>query len=325
VRALGLTGARVEGGVELEGDLAVVARLNRELRAATRVLVRAGEVRARDFEALRRGAGQLDWRRFARGGVRASVTATAHKSRLYHTGGIAERVEQAVIAALGAGEEPLDLIVRGERDVFTISVDSSGELLHKRGYRLEDAGAPLRETLAAGMLALAGWKPDEPLVDPMCGSGTIVIEAALTRLPRRGYAFERWPGAENLSTTDDKFVTGQRQISGFDVDPGTIALARRNAERAGVNVSLEVADVRALKLDGPPGLILTNPPYGQRLRPAELRPIYEALGRLARSSGWRLALLTTDERLARASGTPRGAHRLVNGGLRVTLYTFGGN
>lgn len=330
---------RVEGGVELAGDEEVLRRTNLWLRTATRVLVRVGEVRARDFAALRRDVAVLPWERFAAGVARVEVDATARKCRLYHTGGIAERVEAAVRERAGTGDGELHVLVRGVDDVFTISVDSSGELLHRRGYREETAKAPLRETLAAAILALAGWDPGTPLVDPMCGAGTFVLEAALLALgrppgARRGFAFERWPGhrADLLRALRDAAAAAERPappapILGSDRDPGAVEAARRNAERGGLarHVTFACADAAAAALPDAPGLIVANPPYGRRIPPAVQRDAHAALAALARRArAWRLAVLTSDPALPRALGRrPDAQHALVNGGVRVRLFVFG--
>jgi putative N6-adenine-specific DNA methylase len=229
------------------------------------------------------------------------------------------------------------VIARGADDLFTISLDTSGELLHRRGYRSEDAGAPLRETLAAGLLQLAEWDGSTPLFDPTCGSGTVVIEAALLAAQRapgrhRCFAFQSWPTYspslwEALLVAAD---TAARPLHpgllyAADLDPQAIAVARRNAARAGVEslITWAVADLRRSHLPaGPPGLVLSNPPYGVRLRTPQR--LYHELGRLARSvAGWHLGVLTTDPRLAHAAGPLPHRHSLFSGGLRVTLYLSG--
>ena len=331
--ALGLAAAAEPGGAAFAGDIVALYRANLWLRAATRVLVRVGEVEARDFARLRRRAAELPWDMFPRG-PRVEVAATIRRSRLYHSGAVAERIAGAVadrLGAPGADAPVLDLVVRGENDRFAISADSSGELLHRRGYRREDAGAPLRETLAAGLLALCGWDGARPLHDPMCGSGTIPIEAALVaagRAPGRARAFacEAWPGARPdvlaALRADGAGRAPRVAIAGSDIDPRAVAAAERNAARAEVSawVSLAAADVAAVRLPPGPGLVLANPPYGRRLRAGG--DVYRALGRLARDAGWDLAVLTGDEALARRAGRPAERIALVNGGVRVGLYRY---
>ena len=333
----------VPGGVTLQGDLTTLYRLNLWSRLATRVLLRVGTVRALHFEELRRKTSALPFADYARSAVRLRVSATAHRCRLIHTGALAERVTLALADAgvsLTTDEAAplLHVFVRGDADVFTLSVDSSGELLHRRGYRLEDGGAPLRETLAPALLALAGYDPSQALADPMCGAATLVIEAALLSLRRapglgRRFAFQDWP--RFAPSTFKQLVDEARQneraelsqpIFASDRDPQVLAMARRNAERAGVLSFLQFreSDVRHLKL--PPvekGLILCNPPYGRRLRDPRLVETYRALGALVRRSpGFRLSILTTTQPLAQAAGPIAQVDWLRNGGLRVGLFSL---
>lgn len=339
----------VTGGVEFEGDEDVLARAHLELATATRVLVRAGEVRAREFAALRRGVARLAWERFAAAPPAVEVDATARRCRLYHTGAIAERVAGGVADRLGAPAEAakaaeeagptLHLVVRGEDDVFTVSVDASGEPLYRRGARVETGRAPLRETLAAGLLALCGWDGETPLWDPMCGAGTILVEAARTALRQppgagRAFAFQAWPGfrEEAWRRLVGASLAAARStlpapVGGSDRDAAAIDVARRNLERAGLgaHVTLARADAAAAPLPGAPGLLLCNLPYGKRIPAAAVRGAVAALGRLARRApAWRLGALA-----AAATDVPaaigrraEAVHALVNGGVRVRLYVF---
>jgi putative N6-adenine-specific DNA methylase len=325
------------GGVSFAGDARAVWRANVALRTATRVLARVGTVRARDFAALRKGVAALDWAPFAARGATVACHVTAKKCRLYHTGGIAERVAAGVADRVGAGAggPPLPVHVRGEHDEFVISVDSSGEMLYRRGWRVDTAPASLRETLAAGLLALAGWRPDEPLVDPMCGAGTIPIEAALRALGRspgatRAFGFQTWPGfdAAAFAAAVAELGAGARAappapIVAGDRDAAAVTLARRNAERAGVAavVTFFTGDAAAVPLPDRPGLIVVNPPYGKRLPEQAALQSLAALRRRAR--GWRLAVLAPPAVLRAARlGTPSARHPLVNGGLRVELSVY---
>jgi putative N6-adenine-specific DNA methylase len=343
-----LPGARevtpLPGGVEFSGDLAVLYRANLWLRTASRVLLRMGELRALHFASLRRQIAQLPWERFAAGPVRVGVAATAHHCRLYHSGGVSERIALGLSdrgltvrpeSDPAAGPE-LHLVARGQDDVFTISLDTSGELLHRRGYRVHDTGAPLRETLAAGLLSLAGWDGTTPLLDPTCGSGTLVIEAALLATGRapgrnRAFAFQSWPTYQAalwsaLLAEADAAVRAVPPglLHAADILPAAVAVARHNAERAGVEslISWSVADLTHGQLPaGPPGLVLSNPPYGVRLGGPQLQRLYRDLGRLARRApGWGLGVLTSDPRLASAAGPSQYSYPLYNGGLRVTLH-----
>jgi putative N6-adenine-specific DNA methylase len=339
----------VEGGVELAGPLSVGMAANLWSRIATRVVVRLGEVRAREFAPLRRALAKLPWARFVPPERPLRVEVTAHHCRLYHTGALAETVALAVEDCVGklparrdedeAEGRPLTrILLRGEDDRFTASADASGELLHRRGWRTEAGAAPLRETLAAGILALCEYDPRAPLVDPMCGSGTFAIEAAAVAagIPPgrgRGFAFETWPchdpavwqGLQGQATSPSSGAL----VHASDRDGRAVEMARRNAARAGVENAVEfrVAALGQAVVPDELGLVVVNPPYGRRLgqRAQALRlgrDIGQTLAR--RYRGWRAGVLCPDPQFVAAvtAGTrkpPAATHALRNGGLRVTL------
>ena len=343
LKALGIGEVRaVGGGVEFEGGLRELYLANLWLRSASRVVVRVGSVKCSDFPDLFRKSSRLPWGKFLSPATPVAVRATCHRSRLMHTGRIATTIGEGIDSALGrsapAEGETQQVLARFEDDLCLLSVDSSGELLHRRGYRVETAHAPLRETLAAGLLQLLGWHGDSPLLDPMCGSGTLVIEAALLagrRAPGmdRSFAFMNWPGYrpglwEALRLEARR---GERSpavlLAGCDRDLAAIEAARRNGERAGLGeaVTWDLRELADQVRHPGPGLLLCNPPYGERLgRGEDLRPLYRQLGQVCRDSfaGWQVAILCPDERLARATGLPlEKCAGLVNGGIDVTLYS----
>jgi putative N6-adenine-specific DNA methylase len=349
------------GGVEWRGPAEAGARANLWLRIATRVLVRVGTVEAREFAKLRRGLARLPWASFVPAGATIAVRATTTRCRLYHTGAIAEQVllgvgdavrdvrafEKAAVTATDDATRDDDapnatttIYVRGVGDAFTFSVDATGELLHRRGARTEIGAAPLRETLAAGVLALAGWTPAEPLFDPMCGAGTIPIEAAMQATGRapgldRTFAYESWPvftaHPEIARALLDEARAAIRAtpsggaIAGSDRDPNVIASAERNAARAGVEarVTFSCAALEDARPPAGPGLVVLNPPYGRRLGdPRRIEREYRDLGRAlrARFPGWRAAVLAPARVSPAALALSRPTHvPLVNGGLRVNL------
>jgi putative N6-adenine-specific DNA methylase len=349
--------ARVEeGGVEWDGSLESVARANLWLRTASRVLVRVAEFRATAFFELELHAKRIPWNRFVAAGSQVEFRVTCRKSKLYHSDAVAQRFAQAVerlvpsvritrARVAGDDDDATDtddrqlFVVRFLHDVCTVSVDSSGPLLHRRGYRQQIAKAPLRETLAAAILLGAGWNGDIPLVDPMCGSGTIPIEAA--RLARfiapgrdRGFAFLRWPEVDRAQWTkllDDarsgELPASPVEIVGADRDAGAIEAARANAERAGVadDVEFRVQPISALEPSEPPGLIATNPPYGVRVGESDaLRNLYAQLGNVARSArpGWTVALLSAERRLEQQTRLAfEERFQTRNGGIAVRLVT----
>jgi putative N6-adenine-specific DNA methylase len=331
VQALGLPARAAAGGVELQGTVREVMLLNLWLRTATRVLVRLGAVKATAFPELVRKASQLPWAAFVRPGARVEVRATCRKSRLYHSGGVAERLLlalQSQVKGAAEGEGQL-LVARFDRDVCTVSVDSSGELLHMRGWRGPQAKAPLRETLAAALLLAAGYDGSEPLCDPLCGSGTIAIEGASIALQRapglgRRFAFEQWPGfshGEYQRVREQARALGQPArfaIEASDQDAGAVAATKENAAKAGVEVRVVQRRLAELPPDQGGGLVACNPPYGVRVVAGNVwRELGEALRRRPR---WRVAAVIADDRAAADARLGfRAVVRTENGGLRVAL------
>ncbi len=352
-RALGLEAELEEGGVAWRGDLRSVLLADMGLRIASRVLVRLSSFEARSFAELQRHAEKVEWRRVVGAGSAVRFRVTCKKSRLYHSDAVAQRLADALMRRvkgvraeggslaedeLPDGEDAGLVVVRMMRDVCTVSADASGALLHRRGYRQATAKAPLRETLAAALLAASGWDGVAPLVDPLCGSGTIPIEAALLARriapgARRHFAAERWPGVPSTLPDDvrralerDALERAPGLIAGSDRDAGAITAARANAERAGVSPDLELAvrSISALALsEGPPGWIVTNPPYGVRVGEAEgVRDLWARLGTVLRerAGGWRVALLSPDPALERQLGFKlERAAQTTNGGIPVRL------
>lgn len=372
---IGITARADEGGAGWEGDIASVYRSNLWLRTATRVLVRVARFKATSFWELERRAAEVPWTSVVRPGATVAFRVTARKSKLYHTDAIAERLARSIVEKVrgvqvagtaaddesdddsamplagGGADGPVQLfVVRISRDELTLSADSSGEPLYRRGYRQAVARAPLRETLAAAILLGSGWQPDEPLLDPFCGSGTIPIEAALmagriapglaasTRSPR-DFGFLRWPGFDGSlwqKCVDDARMMAREvpanRIAGSDRDAGAIAAARANAARAGLDdvIRFDEAPVSALAVpDGHTGWVATNPPYGMRIGDqADVRRLYAAFGRAVRerAPGWGLAILSPDRRLDGITGSEWGSpltERLQtrNGGIPVTLVS----
>lgn len=340
----GFAGARVvPGGVELRGGWPDVWRANLVLRGATRLLVRIAEFRALHLAQLDKRARKVNWASVLRADVPVRVEATCRKSRVYHAKAAKQRVERAIAEELGApvdGETGLQIKVRIEDDLCTISVDTSGDSLHKRGHKVAVSKAPMRETLAALFLRQAGYRGGEPVLDPMCGSGTFVIEAAemaagLFPGRSRSFAFEQLAtfDAETwaaLKQTAAPVMPAQR-FFGSDRDAGAIRSALANAERAGVADMCEFAQGAISDLtrpDGPAGLVIVNPPYGARIGNKKLLyGLHGALGQVLkeRFSGWRVGIITNEAGLARATGLPfkPPGPPVPHGGLKVRLYQTG--
>ncbi|NDY41359.1 class I SAM-dependent RNA methyltransferase [Dissulfurirhabdus thermomarina] len=345
VETLGTPGRVRPGGVEFRGDLRGLYRANLHLRTAHRVLVRVAAFAAPGLAAVARETARYPWEIYVPAGCPVRVRVTAHRSRLYHTGAVAERVLRGIADRLGRSVEPASgpsgagevlLVVRVAGSHLQVSVDSSGAHLHRRGWRRAHAAASLRETLAAGMLLAAGWDGTAPLLDPFCGAGTIAVEAAFIAAGRapgiaRSFAFEAWRNFDpalfdelrELARRQERPVTAA--IRGADLDPRAVRAARANAARAGVAeaVTFLRAPVEALEPVGDaPGWIVSDPPYGRRSRvPGGAERAWAALGRRLRRrfSGWRVVVLGPD-RLAPALGLPLEPLALLdNGGLKVRL------
>lgn len=342
-------------GVSLSLTFAELFRLNLWSRCASRVIVRLASFEARDFATLEKAAARVPWARVLAPGASVRVRVTCKKSRLYHSDAVAQRVARGIVGAVTTAqvlgharddddddeEQPSQLIVvRFDHDRCTISADSSGALLHRRGWRLAVAKAPLRETLAAGMLAALPWRADVPLVDPFCGSGTIGIEAALRARDMapglgRAFALEQWPQAPVAAHAAEREAARARvkpsagvPIVLRDRDAGAIDAARANAARAGVLDDLVIEQGALSDTDlaamGDRGVLLTNPPYGQRVSGgADLRGLYARLGDVLRAGGrgWRLGMLVPPDRAlaGQLRLTLEPALRTANGGLPVEL------
>ncbi|WKW10973.1 THUMP domain-containing protein [Pseudogemmatithrix spongiicola] len=365
LRTLGFADAAAStGGVRFACDASGLARANLQSRLASRVVVRLATFKALAFHELERAARRVEWTRMLGPNASYRLRVTAKKSRLYHSDAIAQRVAEAIERAVPGArrvdgpakdeDEPLDdtphalgvaadaasaqlFVVRFEHDRCTVSADSSGALLHRRGYRQAVAKAPMRETLAAAMLSAARYDVRQPLVDPFCGSGTLLIEAAMMarRIAPgswRSFAAERWPevpaeawARQRAQAAEQVLPKAPAAIIGADRDAGAVAAAIANAERAGVRADLEVLQrpLAATQLPPGPGLLITNPPYGVRVSErGPLRDLYATLGRVLREQGrgWRFAMLSADRALDGHTGL-RFTERLrtSNGGIPVRV------
>lgn len=332
------------GGVEFSGDLQVIYRANLHLRTASRVLLRFANFHSAAFSELRRKSNILPWETYLSPGQPVAIRVTCRKSRLYHSAAVAREVTSAIGDRLGIKPELLPfreeletqlIIVRLVDDECAISIDTSGALLHRRGYRLATAKAPLRETLAAAMLMASGWDTQSPLLDPFCGSGTIPIEAALMarKIPPgrvRHFAFMNWPSFD-LDLWESLLAESQGQalmdfpkIQASDRDAGAIRVAQANAERAGVAEHIEFT-CRAVSAIEPVGTgwVVTNPPYGLRVRSShDLRNLYAQFGKVLRLKcpGWQVAILCSELLLLQTTGLSLDTSiSWVNGGVQVRL------
>ncbi|MCB9686684.1 MAG: class I SAM-dependent RNA methyltransferase [Alphaproteobacteria bacterium] len=342
--ALGARPRAQTGGAVFEADTDLLYRIHLHSRIAARVRVRVGEFAATTLEALGAAVRRLPWDRFVHPRQPVKVEVASHRSRLRHREAVARKAEHAIRDAArvprrtDAGRPPTDavgVLIRIEDDRAEVSVDASGDLLHRRGWRREHVGAPLRENLAAACLWLAEWSPGEALLDPVCGSGTFAIEAATIALARppgagRTFAFHGWPSFDAdawtrvLAEPPEEAVTPRLFAS--DRDPKAITVARANARRAGVEqaVRFEVRDLAAAVAPAPTGLVIANPPWGGRIK-GELEAM-ELLSRALRGplAGWRWALLAPRHIVPHRLGlTCEPIARFNDGGVDVVLHGGG--
>jgi putative N6-adenine-specific DNA methylase len=344
---LGIEAVSSPGGVLFKGNLNTLYFANLHLRTASRILARLGNFfHATSFPELQKRLSRLPWERFLTPGQPVTFRVTCHKSKLYHSDAVIRSANAALSERLGRSsplindqedsvQPPQLVVIRLVDDRCTVSVDSSGVLLHKRGYRQAVAKAPLRETLAAVLLMASGWERVAPLLDPFCGSGTIPIEGAMMALGippgiNRRFAFMDWPGYDEYLwqetvTNWEKPQIHPPPIQASDRDAGAIKMAQANAERAGVLDFIEFTCQAVSSMSPHPGIgwIVTNPPYGLRISEGkELRNLYAQFGNVLRQKcpHWNLAVLCSDPALLGQIGVRLDTSlSLVNGGIRVRL------
>ncbi|MGE4351922.1 MAG: class I SAM-dependent RNA methyltransferase [Bdellovibrionales bacterium] len=332
----------VAGGVVFQGGWPEVWRANLWVRGAGRVLARIASFHVTHLAQLDELARRVPWADILRADVPFKVEASCKKSRLYHSGAAAQRIATAIESTLGATCSPdADLLIKAriEHDRCTISVDTSGEALHKRGFKEAVNQAPMRETMAALFLRQCGYTGDEPVVDPMCGSGTFILEAAeiaarLNPGRARHFAFEKLATFDEPAWQHMRAVKSERtppatiRFYGSDRDAGAIQMSQANARRAGLADLTEFRQCPISDLvppEGPPGLVIVNPPYGARLGDKKkLQPLYRAFGQtmMTKFKGWRIGLITSEPALAKATQLPflPTSAPVQHGGLRITLY-----
>ncbi|KQT46092.1 RNA methyltransferase [Devosia sp. Leaf420] len=337
----GFPSSRVtDGGVTFEGTWADVWRANLVLRGPTRILARFAEFRAMHLAQLDKRSRKIPWGDFLSRNVPLRVEASCKRSRIYHAGAAAQRVAIAITEEFGAPiteDAALRVMVRIEDDLVTLSIDTTGESLHKRGFKEAVNKAPMRETMAAMFLRQCGFDGIEPVLDPMCGSGTFVIEAAeiasgLIPGRQRSFAFESLPSFDTKAFAalrpHTPGITPSVLFHGSDRDAGAIRMANENATRSGVDAITRFEQKSIEELEpppGPPGLVILNPPYGTRIGDkAPLVSLHRTLGKVlkTRFAGWRVGIITADKSLAQATGLKfePALAPVLHGGIRVALY-----
>ena len=352
IEALGYRIIKTEDGkVTYMGDERAIVRSNLWLRTADRVLLKMAEFSAVEFEELFQQTKGLPWEQLIPLDGRFTVTGTSVKSKLHSVPACQKIVKKAIVEKLKEfygvevfEETGAEYTVKASllKDRVTLTVDTSGTGLHKRGYRISDVAAPIKETLAAAMIQLSFWKKDRILVDPCCGSGTIPIEAAMIGRNiapglNRTFACEGWDFIpENLwkeerkAAFDNMDYEQPLDIYGYDINSKAVKAAQENAAEAGVDDCIQFcrADIRNLNSEGDNGIIITNPPYGKRIgEEDEISEIYEALKKFFKENrDWSLFMITTDKEVEKKVMGRKADRRrkLYNGRLETCYYQFQG-
>ncbi len=332
----------IRGGVEFEGGLRELYLANLWLRTASRILVRLADVAARDFPVLFQRLSRLPWGRFIKPGSACDIRVASLSSRLTHTGRIAEVCQSAIDKCMGdqdgSGSVTQKVYLRMSDNRCQVSIDSSGDHLHRRGYRQIRVAAPLRETLAAGCLLACEYDGSRPFLDMMAGSGTFAIEAALIALhqapgKRRNFAFMDWPKYRSglwqqllVEAQREEKSSTQAPILAIDNNPKAIAAVQANVAEVGLEgaIKLSCGNMQQLQPQVADGLMICNPPYGERLgKNATLEALYNDLGKVCRryfSTGWKGAIVCPESGLVKRTGLSSSPLlSFSNGGIRVAL------
>lgn len=350
VRDLGYECEVENGRVTFRGDARDVAKANMWLRTADRIRLEIGRFRAKTFDELFEGTLQLPWEQFISVDAAFPVSGKSVQSTLFSVPDCQGIVKKAVVERLKrkyrqvtwfeeqGAPVPIEIALR--KDMAVLTIDSSGTGLHKRGYRLEQGEAPIKETLAAALVQLTNWFPDKPFVDLFCGSGTIAIEAALIGQNiapgfNRSFACELWKmfpksvWEEVRQEADDSADYGKElQIFGSDLDPKMIEIAKANALEAGLYDAIQWKQMRAsdFKTTDENGVIVCNPPWGERMGKREVESLYSELGETLKPyETWSVYVLTGDEQFEEHYGKKATKKRkLFNGFIRTDFYQYWG-
>ena len=336
-----------DGRVTFEGDDEAICRANIFLRTAERIMIQAGRFRATTYDELFEGIKVLDWQEYIPENGKFWVTkASSIKSKLFSPSDIQRIAKKAMVECLkekykiswfkeDGAEYPVRIFLF--KDEAIIGIDTTGESLHKRGYRKLSSKAPISETLAAALIMLTPWKKDRILVDPFCGSGTFPIEAtmmAANMAPgmNREFLSEKWDNIikkkvwyDALDEANDLVdLSCETDIQGYDLDPDMVKIARQNAALAGVDgrIHFQQRDVKDLSHNKKYGFLITNPPYGERLEEKSALPqLYKTIGeRFAALDDWSAYIITSYEEAEKYMGRKADKNRKIYNGMIKTFY-----
>ncbi len=351
VEQLGYSVLRAEDGkITYMSDERGIVRSNLWLRSADRVLLKMGEFNAITFEELFQQTKGIPWEQWISPEGKFTVNGTSVKSTLHHVPSCQSIVKKAIAQRLSenygvehlpetGGEHGIKVTLLKDR--VTLTMDTTGPGLHKRGYRVSDVEAPIKETLAAALVQLSFWNKDRILIDPCCGSGTIVIEAAMLGLQippglNRTFQGEEWEEIpkslwkEERKKAFEGILQQDLQIKAYDLNPKAVEAALQNAEEAGVDhvIQFGVQDVNKLTTGEKQGILITNPPYGERIGDKKsIQAVYNGLRRFMENNPtWSLFLITSDRDLEqKLLGRPANRRRkLYNGRIETTYYQYHG-
>lgn len=350
LKKIGIEKTQVENGrINFQGDYSSIVKSNLWLRCADRILIKLAEFRAYDFEQLFQGALAVEWENFIPVNGNMHVIGKSVNSKLHSVPGCQSIVKKAIIESMKRRyrQEKFDetgpvyrIEVSMLKDMATLTLDTSGAGLHKRGYREEQGEAPLKETLAAGLVDLSRWKPDRVFADPMCGSGTIAIEAAMRGkniAPGliRKFSSEEWPEIpaslwKNCREEAEDLVSKNHlEIFASDIDKKVFDAAVNNAKRARVGDSIifQKKPVSEFSSSKKYGCIVCNPPYGERLQDEkEVQVLYKEMGKVfSKLDNWSYFIMTSYENFEKAFGRKADRNRkLYNGKILTYLYQYMG-
>ncbi|MBR4800811.1 MAG: class I SAM-dependent RNA methyltransferase [Clostridia bacterium] len=334
------------GRITFDGTFKDVLRANVFLRTANRIRIVLGSFKAETFDELFDGVSAIDWKEVLPRDAKIVVDAKSKNSKLFALSATQSVAKKAIVncltnayhTALDESGAEYDVEISLVNDEATVTLDTSGDGLHKRGYRTYLGDAPIRETLAAAMIELSVWNPDRPLIDPFCGSGTIPIEAALVGLKiapgmSRNFACEKFSNApdvrEVVQDEAESLIDRDRmlKISGFDINPEAIKLAVKHAKRAGVEskIHFQTMDMRDVSSKLSHGVIITNPPYGERLMSeAELKVLYADFGKMTKGlDEWCVYAISSYKAFEKYYGKRADKTRkLYNSELECNFYTY---
>ena len=345
---LGITDCpATDGRLCFKGDLEDIISCNVNLRTADRVLIKIAEFEAQTFDDLFDGVFAINWRDWLSVDQRVVVSAKSVKSKLFALSSLQSLAKKAIVEKLKKSYKVATIDEQGneakieislKNDIATVCIDTSGAGLHKRGYRDLVGAAPLKETIASAMIMLSVWNPDRPFVDLFCGSGTLPIEAAMIGLniapnANRNFAvqgfkfFDQQVFDQVLQKAKDNVVDRQLKIMGFDIDKGAISLSLRHARRAGVesHIHFQQQDFKDFSTKNKYGVIVSNPPYGERLMTEkEVRFLYKDLRTKFDSlPDWSMGLLTSYYNFEKAYGKKADKNRkFFNSNLECHYYQY---